>query len=87
MPYYDYICDACQNIFEEKHLIAERKTPEGLPCPSCGESQVKLTMSSPGLADPVRLGRHKPPEGFREVLHKIHEKMPGSQLNKTAQHF
>jgi putative FmdB family regulatory protein len=87
MPFYDYQCEACQHIFEEKHLIAERTTPEGEPCPNCGELRVKLTISTPGLADPVRMGRVKPPEGFREVLHKIHEKMPGSRLNETAQHF
>lgn len=36
--------------------------------------------SPPTLGDPVRLGIRKVPDGFREVLSKIHERMPGSTL-------
>lgn len=35
---------------------------------------------APTLVDPVRLGIRKVPDGFREVLNKIHERMPGSTL-------
>lgn len=41
-------------------------------------------MGMPPLIDPVRLGVRKPDQGFKEVLQRIHEKTPGSQLNKTA---
>jgi len=34
--------------------------------------------------DPVRLGVRKPDQGFKEVLQRIHEKTPGSQLNKNS---
>jgi hypothetical protein len=34
--------------------------------------------------DPVRLGIRKPDQGFKEVLQRIHEKTPGSQLNKNS---
>lgn len=37
---------------------------------------------APGLGDSVRLGLHKPDNGFKEVLSKIHERTPGSQLNR-----
>ena len=33
----------------------------------------------PGLADPVRLGRIKIDNGFREVLHRISERTPGAR--------
>jgi hypothetical protein len=35
---------------------------------------------APTLGDPVRLGIRKVPDGFREVLNKVHERMPGSTL-------
>ena len=38
----------------------------------------------PQLIDPVRLGVRKPDSGFKEVLSRIHEKTPGSRLNKFA---
>lgn len=36
------------------------------------------------IIDPVRLGIRRPDQGFKEVLQRIHEKTPGSQLNKTS---
>jgi len=39
------------------------------------------------LIDPVRLGIHKADGGFKEVLQRIHEKTPGSTLNKTSKYI
>jgi uncharacterized protein YneF (UPF0154 family) len=36
----------------------------------------------PMLVDPVRVGVRRSDAGFKEVLHKIHEKTPGSDLKK-----
>lgn len=36
---------------------------------------------APGLSDPVRLGRMKPSDGFRDVLSKIKDNSPGSKIN------
>lgn len=38
----------------------------------------------PGLADPVRLGRVKIDNGFREVLHRISERAPGAKGLKDS---
>lgn len=38
----------------------------------------------PAFADPVRVGVRKPDSGFKEVLQKIHEKTPGSTLNRSS---
>ena len=38
----------------------------------------------PAMADPVRVGVRKPDSGFKEVLQKIHEKTPGSTLNRSS---
>lgn len=37
---------------------------------------------APGIGDPVRMGLIKHDNGFKEVLSKIHERTPGSQLNR-----
>lgn len=39
---------------------------------------------TPPIADAVRVGARKKDTGFKEVLQKIHEKTPGSQLNQTS---
>jgi hypothetical protein len=44
------------------------------------ESMLGMNM----LIDPVRLGIRSTDQGFKEVLQRIHEKTPGSQLNKSA---
>lgn len=36
------------------------------------------------LCDPVTIGVRKKDTGFKEVLQRIHEKTPGSQLNQTS---
>jgi hypothetical protein len=36
------------------------------------------------MGDPVRLGVRKKDSGFKEVLQKIHERSPGSTLNKGS---
>jgi hypothetical protein len=36
------------------------------------------------LIDAHRIGVRKTDAGFKEVLQRIHEKTPGSELNKTA---
>lgn len=39
---------------------------------------------APGMVDPVRVGVRKKDAGFKEVLQKIHERTPGSQLNTLS---
>lgn len=39
---------------------------------------------APAMTDSVRMGRTGIDGGFKEVLQKIHEKSPGSVLNKTT---
>ena len=38
--------------------------------------------SAPMVVDPVRVGVRKRDSGFKEVLQKIHERTPGSDLKK-----
>lgn len=41
----------------------------------------QLVHGFPGLSDPVKLGRKKPDQGFREVLRKIKKQNPGSNMD------
>lgn len=81
MPLYDYQCTACNHTFTEKRMIADRKQPEGDPCPSCQSHTVQLIIGTPGVGDPVRLGIRRNDDGFREVLSKIHSANYKSNLN------
>jgi putative FmdB family regulatory protein len=79
MPFYAYACPSCGNTFEKLLKIADRDTAQACTCGTQAERQVEAPM----MSDPVRMGRVKPDSGFREVLHKIHEKNPGSKLNQN----
>ncbi len=46
--------------------------------------QLETIIQSPMICDPVRVGARKMDTGFKEVLQRIHEKTPGSQLNKSS---
>ena len=44
-----------------------------------------IITSAPALGDPTKLSSsRKFDSGFKEVLQKIHERSPGSELNKTS---
>ncbi len=62
-------------------MIADRLKPEGDPCPACGSISLQLKIGTPGVGDSVRLGVRTVDNGFREVLSKIHESQPKSNLN------
>ena len=38
---YSYTCTACDENWDESHLIADRDTPIQKPCPHCGVKTVK----------------------------------------------
>lgn len=85
MPLYDYHCTECNHTFTEKFMIADRKKPEGEPCPSCNSHTINLRIGTPGVGDSVRLGIRTHDDGFREVLSKIHASQPKSNLkNKLS---
>ena len=88
MPMYEYRCDHCQHYFLEKHTIPDMYEPLSQPCPECGHLQVqKILTGAPSLGDSIRMGLRKPDEGFKEVLQKIHEKTPGSNLKQASSYL
>jgi hypothetical protein len=45
---------------------------------------LQTIITAPMICDPVRVGARKMDTGFKEVLQRVHEKTPGSQLNKLS---
>jgi putative FmdB family regulatory protein len=80
MPLYEYKCESCNEVTTHIKTIAEREQPEKEPCPHCGTIAMKKCVGYSGIADSVRIGIRKPDEGFREVLSKIAERVPRSNL-------
>lgn len=42
-----------------------------------------MISGAPMICDPVRVGVRRKDSGFKEVLQKIHERAPGSELKKN----
>lgn len=82
MPYYSYKCHSCETIFERVLKIAEMKQPEVDPCTTCGQTTVLRHIDkAPIWADAARIGdTAKLPGGFKDVLRKITDAVPGSNL-------
>lgn len=86
MPFYVYLCHGCHDEFTKLSKINDRKIPEETPCIKCGESKVLQKIQAPGFSDSFKLGLQHPPDGFREVLNKIHKTTAGSVLNNTCKY-
>ncbi len=86
MPTYDYRCSKCEHEWERIVKIADKDSPKSEPCPNCKEVGAVDTYigGAPSFGDPVRMGRIKPDNGFKEVLQKINERAPGSQMKTTS---
>jgi hypothetical protein len=41
-------------------------------------------VDTPSFGDPIRMGRVKPDNGFREVLQKISERSPGGRVLRDS---
>ena len=78
MPLYDFRNKETGEVFEKMMSISAKE--EYLK----ENPHIESTLGMPPVIDPVRLGIRTTDQGFKEVLQRIHEKTPGSQLNKSA---
>jgi uncharacterized protein YneF (UPF0154 family) len=78
MPLYDFKNKDTGEVFEKFMSISSKE--EYLK----ENPNIESMLSSNMMIDPFRLGIRKSDQGFKEVLQRIHEKTPGSQLNKTT---
>lgn len=84
MPFYDYKCLSCQELFEEFLPIKQRKKPETKPCPKCGEKRIQQTiMSSPNIGVDFGVDIHKPKSEFKDVMRRVTE-APGIKGSSRA---
>lgn len=79
MPTYDFRNKQTQEVFTKIMRIAEK---EQYLIDNPDIEQVLL--QAPAVGDSIRIGGIKTDNGFKEVLQKIHEKTPGSALNRTT---
>jgi putative FmdB family regulatory protein len=69
MPFYDFKCSECDEIFSVMCRISDR---ESQACPSCSSIKYESHHTSmPAFVDPVRLGIRTIDDGFREVLSRV----------------
>lgn len=74
MPNYNYHCKSCNHDFDDMFSIAERHTPETLPCPNCKDKCVELQMTAPSICTASRMDvtkSSKPQGDFRERMQQI----------------
>ncbi len=80
MPSYDFKNTETGEVFE-KIMSYGAKTDYLKDNPHI----VSVILTSPSLGDPTKLtATRKFDNGFNDVLQKIHEKTPGSELNKLS---
>jgi putative FmdB family regulatory protein len=88
MALYDYLCTGCNQVSELPKKIADRDAVETDACNSCGavgKLTRLLSSATIGYSTVVAGGYgNKVPDGFKEVLKKIHRAAPGSQMDKTS---
>ena len=82
MPLYDYECKKCGNFFEEFLRMDDHSVPTKKPCSECGAKKVTQVILGMNIGDPVRLGIKKPSSEFNEVLTRINERVPRSNLHQ-----
>ena len=83
MPFYDYQCSSCENIFEEFLKMSVRTKPCKKPCPKCKAKRTvkQVILQAPAACDPIRVGSvGKVDNGFREVIAKIKKAHPRNNL-------
>ena len=82
MPLYDYECKACGNQFDELIPMREREKPTKAKCIECGKKKVVQVLTQMAIGDSIRLGVTKPSSEFKDVLTKISDAHPRSELHK-----
>ena len=79
MPTYKFRNTETNEIFEKVMKMSELDSYK-----QQNPTHESYIDSAPPIADSVRIGARKKDSGFKEVLQRIHEKTPGSQLNQTS---
>ena len=80
MPTYDYECKKCKIVFTKFLKIADRDSPEKVPCDNCNELSVVKKIGSPLISYQVGGILSRTDDGWKDTLTKIRS---GSGRNNT----
>ncbi len=86
MPTYQYKCSVCDKDADLFRKMTDRDMTDEMICLQCkSKGTLVRQMCSPLIGYHTYVnGGGKPPDGFKDVLRKIHATAPGSQLDKTS---
>jgi predicted nucleic acid-binding Zn ribbon protein len=88
MPYYDFTCSVCGSTIELNKKIVERDETTNDMCTKCcnvGTLERSVSSALVGYSTTTSASSYgKIPSGFKDVLNRIHERSPGSKLDKTS---
>ena len=82
MAKYDRRCSGCGNVFEVSCKIAEKQNDH--PCSDCNNLEGEWLISAPSLVEHQRMSTAKKDSGFKEVLQKISERNPRTNVNQQV---
>lgn len=81
-------CGSCSHTFELNKKISDRDDNHDVICPSCNTSGSVTRLVSSALVGYSTVvgnsGYGRISDGFNDVLHRIHERAPGSRMDKTS---
>lgn len=78
------MCLKCNHTFDKLKPIRDMKVPESEPCPNCSEvGCVEQRVFTAQLwVDAHKIGIKKHDAGFQEVLSRVAEKAPGTNMHE-----
>lgn len=84
MPTYVAKCNECGAEKDFLAKVDDRDRMNGEKCPNCESGILNRIITAVNFGDPVKMGFQKPDQGMKEVLQRIHEKTPGSNLKEQS---
>ena len=85
MPSYDYMCEACNETWDDFQMMSSRHVPCKKPCPHCKKKKVKRTLPTefPQMESDSTLTANKKTGGqWNELMHKMKDYTPNRYHDK-----
>lgn len=81
MPFYDFKCSSTEQEYEKNVKYDDLESYIAGVCPICGQNDISRIPHGIRIADPVRIGVRKVPQGFKEgVLDRMKHSIPKNTL-------
>lgn len=85
MPSYDYMCEACNETWDDFQMMSSRDAPCKKPCPHCKKKKVKRTLPTefPQMeADSTLTANKKTGGQWNELMGKMKDYTPNRYHDK-----